>query len=209
MKALFASATLAVGLMASAGVFAKANEAAAPAGTPAGTTGMCNDGSMNMTPTKNGACQGHKGIKVWYTTGAAASVSAPAVAAKTTMPTTSTTATPATTPAAAPAKKGFASLFSKKTAAPAAGAAAVGTAAVATTATTAATTTTTAATTTKTTAPAVAATGGAGQVWVNTSSKVYHCQGSKYYGKTKAGQYMTEAAAQAAGAHGDHGKTCG
>ena len=50
--------------------------------------------------------------------------------------------------------------------------------------------------------------GGAGQVWVNTESHVYHCQGTKWYGKTKQGQYLTESAAMAAGAHADHGKAC-
>ena len=50
--------------------------------------------------------------------------------------------------------------------------------------------------------------GGAGRVWVNSESKTYHCQGTKWYGTTKHGEYMTETQAKSQGYHADHGKAC-
>lgn len=42
---------------------------------------------------------------------------------------------------------------------------------------------------------------GSGMVWVNLESGVYHYEGSRYYGKTKSGKYMSEADAVKAGYH--------
>jgi len=50
--------------------------------------------------------------------------------------------------------------------------------------------------------------GGPGQVWVNTANHVYHRPGTQWYGTTKKGKYMDEAAAKAAGNHAGHGKAC-
>jgi len=50
----------------------------------------------------------------------------------------------------------------------------------------------------KSSAPAQGSPGN-GMVWVNTDSGVYHKEGSRYYGKTKEGKYMSEADAVKAG----------
>ena len=135
--------------------------AQAPAGAPAGSTGMCNDGTYSTAAAKKGACRGHKGVKDWY----ADSTTAPAEA--------NTVRCAGGTCASTRCGSGLSTSSKNKcqSATPAPG-------------------------------------GGAGQVWLNTSSNVYHCPGTKWYGKTKAGAYMTEAEAKAKGAHADHGKAC-
>ncbi|MFT5643756.1 MAG: hypothetical protein ACI83P_001303 [Janthinobacterium sp.] len=47
-----------------------------------------------------------------------------------------------------------------------------------------------------------------GKVWVNTASKVYHCAGTRYYGKTKAGRYMTQTDAKAEGNRASNEQAC-
>jgi hypothetical protein len=140
---------------------------------PAGSTGLCKDGSYWTGPNKRGACKGHKGVQTWY-----ASTTAPATAPMTgstkPAPTTvaPTTAAPTQTtvaPQVAPTKTVAHAPVANATPAPG---------------------------------------GGNGQVWVNAASKVYHCPGTRYYGTTKAGSYMTEQAAIAAGDRADRGKAC-
>ena len=109
--------------------------AAAPANAPAGTTGMCKDGSYYSGATKQGACKGHKGVKEWY---GALPPATPPVTSQSTPAGTSAPTSPKRT-ATPPNVKGM------------------------------------------------TAAGGPGQVWVNMATKVYHCPGNKWYGKTKQG----------------------
>jgi len=167
MKTMIRLMAVAVGLM-----FAQMAVAQA---APAGSTGVCRDGSYTTAPSKKGACRGHKGVKTWLAadTGAAAAPAKSEKASKAAAAAPAAAPTPAAAPppAAAPAKAAKTSHESTSTMAQAPG-------------------------------------GGAGMVWVNTATNVYHCAGSKYYGKTKAGSYMTEAEAKAKGAHADHNHPC-
>jgi hypothetical protein len=46
------------------------------------------------------------------------------------------------------------------------------------------------------------------KVWVNTKSGVFHCPDSRWYGKTKQGEYMSESEALKNGYHAAGGKSC-
>jgi hypothetical protein len=78
------SKSIAIASLAAALALATVSFAQAPAGAPAGTTGLCKDGSYYSGATRKGACAGHKGVKAWYgATNAAgsAATAAPATAA--------------------------------------------------------------------------------------------------------------------------------
>ncbi|HDR9252498.1 DUF3761 domain-containing protein [Burkholderia vietnamiensis] len=77
MKKTMLIAALAAGFGLSAAAFAQVQ---APASAPAGTTGLCKDGSFYAGASKKGACAGHKGVKAWYGASAAAAGSASASA---------------------------------------------------------------------------------------------------------------------------------
>jgi len=153
--------------------------AAAPANAPPGTTGLCKDGTYYSGATKSGACKGHKGVKEWYAE--APSTAAPAATPSPAKPPPPPPAAAApATPATPPPQAAPTPPPPPPAAKPAA-----------------------------TAAPKVAAAGGGpGKVWVNRSSKVYHCPGTKWYGTTKEGEYMSEADALNQGFKPDHGKAC-
>jgi hypothetical protein len=46
------------------------------------------------------------------------------------------------------------------------------------------------------------------KVWVNTESHVYHCPGTRWYGKTKQGEFMTQKQAQDSGNRPAYKKYC-
>jgi len=207
--------------------------AQAPAGAPAGATGLCKDGTYYTGANKQGACHGHQGVKDWYgapaNSGKAASASGsteaaapshassapgPAPAGATGLCNDGTYYTGANKQGAcrghqgvkdwygAPATSAKAGTTATPEPAPAPSAGHATAAPVPVQSSPAAAPKTSA----TPTAPAPGAS--PDKVWLNTASNVYHCPGTKYYGTTKAGAYMTEAEAKAKGARPDHGKSC-
>lgn len=179
--------------------------------SPAGSTATCKDGSSYSGASKRGACSGHGGVKNWNA--ANASVASKPMAASKPMPASVPVAATAPMAAMATCKDGSSySGASKRGACSGHGGVQVWDNVPASAAPIA----TAPAATPKPIAPApriamptqAAAGGGPGMVWVNTSSKVYHCSNDRWYGKTKRGAYMSEGDAKAKGNHAEHGKSC-
>ncbi|HXU66167.1 MAG TPA: DUF3761 domain-containing protein [Casimicrobiaceae bacterium] len=178
--------------------FALAFAGIAFAQAPAGSTGECKDGSYTTNATKRGACSGHKGVKEWYGSKGESQAEKAPKAARTTKA------------EKAAAEKSAAEATAPSKSSRAAGAGAMGAAGAPSTMSAAPSTSMAASNASKNSAmrTTAAAGGGAGKVWVNTSSNVYHCMNDEWYGKTKQGEYMSEADAKAKGAHAARGKAC-
>ena len=216
----------------------KSSPVTAATSAPAGATALCKDGSYYTGEKKQGACRGHQGIKEWYGPAAnsgksaapAPETSAPAASSRPT-PASSTSQRPAdatgicndgtyytgaTKRGACRGHQGVKEWY---------GSPANATKAPVTRQEPASTTTSTSSPASSTATPSAPAQtapvsksstrtttlapgAGANKVWLNTASNVYHCPGSRYYGTTKEGAYMTEAEAKAKGGRPDRGKPC-
>jgi hypothetical protein len=157
-----------------------------PAGAPkhrtnkkAQTTASSGEAAASPAPAESPAAKAKRGRKKAEAGPAGSPAASPATAAK--AKGSRKKAETAANASPSPAKFSLGDLFKPKSSAAASPAAATGATAKSRTAEAAA----------NPRAPG----GGHGQVWVNTDSHVYHREGSRFYGTTKKGKYMTEAEA--------------
>lgn len=161
-----------------------------------GLAGACAVQAQSPTPGESPAqlpSPGkHRAHKKAETTASAETSASPAASPKAKRGSRKKEAAAAASPAASasPAKFNLGDLFKPKTSAAAASPAAANPAPAR------------AATTKAAMTPAAG--GGHGLVWVNTDSHVYHKEGSRFYGTTKKGKYMSEADAMKEGDKAAH-----
>ena len=205
--------------------------AAQQAQAPKGATGQCTDSTYTTAKTQARACLKHGGVKTWFgasASAAAAPAPSASAAASTPAPKPAKTMASKSQPKDATGECTDGSYTTAKTQArgclkhggvktwfgaeaPTAAAAAPAAPAAPAPSAPAPTVVKAAAPRAQASAPGttpVPAPTNPTDVWVNLSTKAYHCPGTKYYGTTKHGKYMSEADAKAAGFHASYGKAC-
>jgi hypothetical protein len=200
--------------------------AQAGSSAPSGATGQCKDGTYTTATTKSGACSGHQGLKAWYSTANSGSKSSSKDVSKSDdVVNPHSNATMSDQRAKAINKKSGNEVVAtpnddgKTVAGPAANGSANTGASTAAAGSASANgsasgssshshNTAKGSSSTSVAGKAAAPGGGPDRVWLNSDTKVYHCYGTQWYGKTKNGKYVSEQEAVSAGAKPDHGKAC-
>ena len=174
-------------------------------------TGLCKDGTETTGKSKRGACRGHDGIKEWYADKEKEAPAAkskakeePAAAASTGTATglckDGTEFTGASKRGACRGHKGLKEWYADSEESE--------TEIAAPPAKSASSTNKAEASEPPTRKAKAAPAAGSGQVWVNTNSKIYHCEDSRFYGNTKEGEYMSEGEAKDKGYRANRRQAC-
>lgn len=156
---------------------------------PRDATGECKDGTFTTSPSKRGACAGHHGVKEWYSSTAAAG-SRDEHRDKMAKPATQSREQHEDKASGRAAESR--DEHRDKAAEAASDRSARNERERAT----------------ERPRSTAATGGGDGKVWVNKNTKVYHCQGDEWYGKTKQGEYLSEREARQQGFRAARGKEC-
>jgi hypothetical protein len=215
------------------GIALAAATSGAWAKAPADATGECKDGTYTTSASKEGACSSHGGVKKWMAKEEKSSSAKEAKSSSAKSSKTAAAASSAEKPANATGEckdgtytdsasksgacsghKGVKTWYGAKESTSSSAAPSTSGAASSKSGTGSSKSSSTSSTATPKSSSAstggnmAAAGGGSGKVWVNTDSKVYHCEKDALYGKTKQGEYMSESQAKASGARAARGKEC-